>query len=109
MFESLRLIVKERAKCTAERNHRYRGRRLKAGNHADQIAKQNKEKQRGEKRRVAFTVVSDDFAALALNKSFNAFKDVLQRAGTVDRETRANEQEKNQQENEDQKLHRERI
>ena len=37
-------------------------------------------------------MMPDDLVALALDESFDAFEDVLQRAGAVHRKTRANQQ-----------------
>src|SRR5207245_10353747 len=74
MLESLRLVVKESAQSTAQGNHRHRGWRLESGDNSNQIAEQNKQAERGQKCRVALTVVADNLVTLALDESLDAFK-----------------------------------
>jgi hypothetical protein len=109
VLESLSLIIKESTESAAERNYGHRGRRLEARNHTDQIAEQNEEAERSQEWCVAFAVVADDLVALALDESLNALEDMLQRARTIDRKARTNQQKQNQQERENQNLHRKRV
>src|SRR5258708_17119056 len=53
--------------------------------------------------------MADDFIALALNKSLDAFKNMLQRAWTVHRKPRTEQHKQQKQERENKKLHRERV
>ena len=50
-------------------------------------------------------VVADNFFAEVVGESFNAFHDVLQGAGIIDRQAHPDEKEKNGQQNEDQDFH----
>src|ERR1700744_1836115 len=54
-------------------------------------------------------MVADDLITLALNESLNPFESMLQWARAIDRKSRANQQEQNQQKCENQKLHGKRI
>jgi len=54
-------------------------------------------------------VVADDLIALALNKSLDAFKNMLQRARTVHRKPRTKHKKQQQQESEDENFHRKRV
>src|SRR5690349_19286165 len=105
MPETLRLIVEESHNGAAQRHNRLRGWRFESGDHANQVAEQDKKRQGHEKRRVAVTVVADNLLALALNKIVHAFKNVLQGTGFVDRQAGANHEKKQQQDEHDQQLH----
>src|ERR1700733_6994998 len=85
VLESLHLVIHEGANRATQGNDGHGCWRLQAWNHSNQVAKQNEEAKRGQKRCVTLTVVTDDLVALALDESFNALKGVLQRAGTVHR------------------------
>ncbi len=80
VLESLRLVVHEGAKGAAQGNDGHGGRRLEAGDHANQVAEQNEEAERSQERCIAFAVMADDLVALALDESFDALESVLQRA-----------------------------
>src|ERR1700731_259506 len=53
--------------------------------------------------------MADDLIALALNESFDAFKRMLQCAGTVCRKPRPKQEKQQDQKTEDKNLHRKRI
>ena len=63
----------------------------------------------GEKRRVGFAVVADNFVALVLHESFDRFEGMLQPPGDLDRKPRAHQKKEDQQKREDEQLHGERI
>ncbi len=88
MFESLHVIIKERAQGTAEGNNRDCRRRFEARNQANQVAEKDKQSQRSEEWRVAFAVVPNDLLALLMDESLCTFEDMLQ--GSVFRLTSAN-------------------
>jgi hypothetical protein len=54
-------------------------------------------------------MMSDDLIALALDKSLNTLKGVLQRAGAIHRKPGAEHKKHDQEETKDKDLHRERV
>src|ERR1700730_5360890 len=83
VLESLRLVVRKSYKSATEWNDGHGGGRFEPRDHADQIAKQNKEKERRQKSGVAFAVMTDNLVALSLNESLDALKGVLECARAV--------------------------
>ena len=91
VLESLSLVVHKRAESAAEWNDGNSSGRLEAGNHADEVAHQNEEEERGQERSIALAMMADDLIALALNESLDAFENMLQRSGPVYGKARAKE------------------
>ena len=65
------------------------GGRFEAGDETDQVTDQNKDEDDGEKGRVGFAVMADDFPALAEHETLEGFEAVLQTSGGLDGETRS--------------------
>jgi hypothetical protein len=84
MFESLHVIIKERAQGTAKRNNRECRWRFEARNQANQVAEKDKESQRSEERCVAFAVVPNDLLALLMDESLCTFEDMLECSRSFD-------------------------
>src|SRR5579872_1353883 len=101
MLESLRLVVEEGADGASQGNDGNGCWRFEAWNQADQIATQDEESQRHQKRREAFTMVSDDFFALPDDETVGSFEYVLQGARFIHRKPRAHKKEDNNQEKKD--------
>src|SRR5579859_2544626 len=106
MLEPLRVVVQKRANGTAQRHDGYARRRLEAGNQPYQITNQDEDKYDREKSNIGFAVMADNLAALVEHESLKAFKCMLQPAGRVHRQPRPQHQEKYQQKEEYDQLHR---
>src|SRR5579864_4168367 len=94
LLQSLHVIVEECYQGAAERNTGHGGGRVKARDHADQIAGQDEETQRHQESCIAFAVRSDHLMTLVLDERLGAFNDVLQAAGMVGGEAAAHQSKK---------------
>jgi hypothetical protein len=109
MPKSLRVVIEERHDGAPQRHDGHGGGRFESGNQANEIAEQNEERQRHQKRRVPLAVRADDFLALLLDKADQAFKRMLQGAGAIDRKPGPNDEEDDDQKEADHDLHGNRI
>src|SRR6266404_6279813 len=86
MFEALSVVIEKGADRTTQRHNRNACWRFEARDQPNQVTDQDEDENDGEKRRVGFTVMADDLAALAQDESFNGFEGVLQASGRFNRE-----------------------
>src|SRR5215471_1764426 len=76
MLESLRLVINKGANRASQRND-WDGRRgFESRNYADQVTAQDEETERHQKWGEGFTMVADNFMALAFDEAVRAFKDM---------------------------------
>src|SRR5690349_14839884 len=97
LSESLTLIVDKRADSASQRHDGHSRGRLKTRNQPEQVGNQNEKCKGHQKGRISITVVPDDFVALSLDKTMDAFKDMLQSARIVHRKPRAHQSESRNQ------------
>ena len=109
VFESLRVIVEERADRAAEGNNRNSRRRLEPGNQANQVADQDEDENDGKKRGVGLAVMANNLVTLAEHKTLDSLESMLQRSRRFHRKPRPDQQEEDQQETKNQQFHREGV
>src|SRR5215813_7637137 len=106
LLDALNVVVEKRDERATQRYLDGAGRRFERRNQPDQIAEQNKQKQRAEEWCEPLAVLTDDLAALIGDEVVHELSEVPQAARLVHGEAAANHQEKQQENADHQDFHR---
>ncbi len=107
--DAVQVVVEESHNGAAERHSRAHRGRFKRWNQPDQVHQQDKEKQRGQKRRELFTVVSNDLFTLVGDELMQGLREMLAAARLLHGEPRAYPEKNDEQDSDHQDLHGYRV